>query len=349
MPTLDSDHFGCTRAGAPVTRYTLANEHGLRLQCLTYGATITTLAVPDRDGMPGDVVLGFDALAPYETHQAYLGAVVGRYANRLGHGRFVLDGTTYDLPTNEGRHHLHGGPRGFDKHVWQAQPLEAPGSVGVRFSRRSPSGEQGYPGDLEVAVTYVLGDDTVSIEFTAQTSASTILNLTQHAYFDLSAGAAGTILGHDLAIDGAAIVEVDADLIPTGRLLAVADTPFDFRAARPVGHAIDGPHPQLRYGGGYDHTWVLFPDRGGPLASLRDPQSGRRLDIRTTEPGIQCYAGNRLDLHGGKGGRRYGPRSGICLETQHLPDSPAHPQFPSTVLRPGEVFRSVTTWTFSAS
>jgi aldose 1-epimerase len=314
----------------------------VRLQCITYGAAITALATPDRVGASGNVVLGFDTLPPYERQPGYFGAVVGRYANRLARGRFELDGIGYQLACNEGRHHLHGGVRGFDKRVWAAEPCRAGDRAGVRFTRRSLAGEEGYPGALDVSVTYWLSDAwEVTIDYHAVTSAPTIVNLTQHSYFNLSAGAAATITDHALTIRADAIVEVDAELIPTGRLLPVDGTPFDFRAAQAIGARIDEPSPQLRHGGGYDHCWVLAPrvPAALPAAVLWDPLTGRRLEVRTTEPGLQVYSGNRLAAR----------RSAVCLETQHFPDSPAHPHFPSTVLRPGQEYRSVTSWRFGTA
>ncbi len=349
MLSIDVDPFGQTREEEAVARFTLADGTGLRLQCITYGATITAITAPDRRGNAGNVVLGLDSVSAYEKQPAYLGAVIGRYANRLGRGRFQLDGATRQLACNEGLHHLHGGVRGFDRRVWAAQPLRRPGRVGVSFTRRSLDGEEGYPGTLDVSVTYWLNETSeVTIEFQAVTSAPTIVNLTQHSYFNLSAGAAETIEGHLLTIRGDATLEVDPDLIPTGRFLPVEGTPFDFRTAHAIGARIETPSPQLRYGDGYDHTWVLTPQNSTmlPAATLWDPLTGRRLDVRTTEPGLQIYSGNRLDIGARAGGRRYGRRAGVCLETQHFPDSPAHADFPSTVLRPDEVFRSTTTWTF---
>ena len=347
MLTVETDAFGQTRAGEAVTRYTLGSSRGVRLQCITYGAAITAITVPDRYGIPGNVVLGFDVFPQYEEQPAYLGALVGRYANRLALGRFDLDGVAYKLSCNEGRHHLHGGLCGFDKRIWAAQPRRTPERIGITMTRRSPAGEEGYPGTLDVSVTYWLSEVfEVAIECHAVTSAPTIVNLTQHSYFNLSAGAADTITDHVLTIRGESVVEVDADLLPTGRLLPVEGTPFDFRSEHAIGTRIEDPSAQLRYGGGYDHTWVLTPQTAIlPAALLWDPLTGRRLEVRTTEPGLHMYSGNRLEVETGAG-LRYGRRHGVCLETQHFPDAPSHPHFPSTVLRPAQVFRSTTTWRF---
>jgi aldose 1-epimerase len=344
---VEKDSYGATTNGEAIDRFTIAND-SIELQTITYGGIITSLRVPDRAGVSDDIVLGFDALEGYERASPYFGAIVGRYANRIAFGRFTLDGVTHQLATNEGAHHLHGGWRGFDKHVWQAAPFERADCAGVRFSRVSESGEEQYPGALRADVTYSIGQTPgITIEYEATTSAPTIVNMTQHSYFDLSAGAASDVLDHVLTIQARCYTPVDRALIPTGVIAPVDDTPFDFLAPRPIGLRIDADDMQLQYGAGYDHNWVL-DDTGGdrPAATVHEPRSGRTLTISTTEPGIQFYSGNRLNVPSGKSGRAYRPRTGFCLESQHFPDSPSYPQFPSTVLRPGQRFHSRTTWMF---
>jgi aldose 1-epimerase len=346
--TVVKQPFGTSNEGLPISRYTLSNG-SIELRAITYGGIIQSLSVPGAEKR-ADVVLGFDTLTEYERQSPYFGAIIGRYANRLANAQFQLDGVVYQVSANEGRHHLHGGEHGFDKKVWEAAAIDHPNQVGVRFSRLSRAGESGYPGDVAVEVTYTLTTaNRVTIDYVATTTAATVINLTQHTYFNLSGGEASTIGNHLLTIRAAAFTPVDSDLIPTGEIAPVAVTPFDFQVARAIGARIDTSHPQLIRGRGYDHNFVL-DNRIGSLsaaATLHDPRSGRTLDIHTTEPGMQLYSGNRLAVMAGKGGRVYGPRAGVCLETQHFPDSPAHRNFPTTVLRPGHTFRSRTTWTFS--
>lgn len=340
--------FGATPDGRPVELITLASPGGITLRAMTYGATITALEVPDRTGQLGDVVLGHDALDGYVRASPYFGAVVGRYANRIAKGRFTLDGLTHTLAVNNAPNALHGGIRGFDKVVWTAETFQSDSSAGVAFRYVSRDGEEGYPGTLDVTVTYELArEGIVSISYEATTDKATPVNLTQHAYFNLAG--AGDILGHEVTIGAARFLPVDPTLIPTGRFAPVAGTPFDFTTPHAIGARIGADHAQLRAGGGYDHTWVL--DRVGDglafAARVRDPVSGRTLEIRTTEPGVQFYTGNFLDgTITGKRGVVYAHRTGFCLETQHFPDAPNQPAFPSTILRPGGTYRSRTTWTF---
>ncbi len=348
--TVVEESFGCTSEGLHVGRFSIANGQ-VELSVISYGGIIQSLVVPDADGRPADVVLGFDALRDYERSSQYFGAIIGRYANRISHARFTLDGRTHQLTANEGEHHLHGGTRGFDKEVWEAEAFRVVDGAGVSFSRLSLAGESGYPGDLAVKVAYTLNPvNELTIDFSATTTAPTIINMTQHTYFDLSGGAVPAIDDHLLTIRADHFTAVDRDLIPTGDINPVLGTPFDFRTAHPIGARLDKTDSQLRHALGYDHNWVLDDavGDGGANATLHDPQSGRTLQIRTTEPGLQFYSGNRLDGRAGKGGRHYNRRAGLCLETQHFPDSPSHPHFPSTVLRPGQIFRSRTTWTFSS-
>jgi aldose 1-epimerase len=332
--------------------YTLKNAHGIELKVLDYGGIIVSLKVPDRTGKLGDVVLGYDSLAGYERASPYFGAIVGRYGNRIAHGRFTLDGRTYALATNNGPNHLHGGVRGFDKVVWDVTPLEARDSVALILRRTSPDGEEGYPGTLHATVTYTLTSrNEVIFDYHATADRATPVNLTQHSYFNLAGDGSGDILGHVVTLNADHFTPVDSTLIPTGELQSVAGTPFDFRSPTPIGARIDADDVQLRYGRGYDHNFVLNK-RGGdslPLgARVYEPSSGRVMEISTTEPGLQFYSGNFLDgTLRGKNGVVYRHRYGFAMETQHFPDSPNKPGFPSTILRPGAEYRSRTIYAFS--
>lgn len=330
-------------------RYSLTNAQGLSLSAIPFGATIVTLSTPDRARVFDDIVLGFDDPSEYRLHSPYCGAVVGRYANRIADGRFTLDGATYQLARNDGRHALHGGGTGFDKVVWHAEPLST-GGDGVRFAYRSPDGEEGYPGNLDVTVAYTLGDDdALTVDYRATTDRATPINLSQHTYFNLGGAARGDILGHVLQLNADQYLPVDATLIPTGELRAVAGTPFDFRMPTPIGLRIGAADDQLRHAGGYDHTFAIAGADGSLRCAARvlEPTSGRTMEVWTTEPGVQFYSGNFLDgTVRGKGALPYLHRSGFCLETQHFPDSPNHPGFPSTILRPGETFVSQTVFRF---
>ncbi len=345
--SMSEESFGRLPSGVPVRSFTLTNAHGVEVRAISYGAIIQSIRTPDRAGVFADVVLGYDDLAGYVKDSPYFGAVVGRYGNRIAGGRFTLDGNSYTLARNNGPNHLHGGPRGFDKVVWEAAPFARGDERGVTFRYLSANGEEGYPGALQAQVTYTLTDrDELVVEYLATTDAPTHLNLTQHSYFNLR-GDSGDVLGHLLSIDADRYTPVDSTLIPSGELAAVADTPFDFRAPAAIGARIGDSHTQLRYGGGYDHNWVLNGTGLRHVVHVAEPGSGRTLDVATTEPGLQFYSGNFLDGSlTGKGGRVYRHRTGFCLETQHFPDSPNHPGFPSTVLRPGNAYRSRTVFTF---
>jgi aldose 1-epimerase len=340
--------FGTTPAGEAVELVTLTNAHGVEMRVMTYGGIIVSLRVPDRNGKLGDVVLGYDSLAGYIRDSPYFGAIVGRYGNRIAKGRFTLNGTEYHLAVNNGPNHLHGGIRGFDKVVWRAEPFRDARGVGVVLRHTSPDGDEGYPGTLQATVTYTLTDrNEILIDYAATTDKAAPVNLTQHSYFNLAGS--GDILGYTLMIAADRYTPVDSTLIPTGVLAPVAGTPFDFRTPHTIGERIGDANEQLRFGGGYDHNFVLTrPDTGLALAArLTDSLSGRTLELRTTEPGVQFYSGNFLDGSiTGKGGTVYRHRTGLCLETQHFPDSPNHPEFPSTILEPGRTYRSRTTWTF---
>jgi aldose 1-epimerase len=363
-PEVSSEPWGVTPEGDSITLFTLTSGSGLTVRVADWGGIVTQVLVPDRDGRLADVVLGHDSLAAYVAGTPYFGAIVGRYANRIAEGRFALDGRTYRLATNNGVNHLHGGIRGFDKRHWDALvvrsgpvpggTLDVPGAgrASVVLSRTSEDGEEGYPGRLEaeLAITLTSGDE-VRFDYEATADAPTVVNLTHHGYWNLAGHDSGDILGHELDVRADRFTPVDAGLIPTGELRSVEGTPFDFRDPTPIGLRIGADDEQLRRGGGYDHNFVLDDwtgDRTLRLAArLRDPGSGRTMEVLTTEPGIQLYSGNFLDGSDvGKGGAVYGHRSGLCLETQHFPDSPNRSAFPSTVLRPGETYRSTTVYRF---
>jgi aldose 1-epimerase len=339
--------FGKTADGA-VTMYTLTNANGMEVRAITYGAIITSIKVSDATGVSTDVVLGFDTFDGYLTEHPHFGAVVGRYGNRIAKGQFTLDGKTYALAKNNGPNHLHGGLRGFDKMLWSAEPLNA--GTGVVFTRKSPDGEEGYPGNLTASVTYTLTDrNELIVDYKATTDKATPINLTQHTYFNLAGEGSGDILGHVVTIDADRYTPVDATLIPTGELAPVEGTPFDFRKPTAIGVRIDQANEQLTNGKGYDHNFVLNRKGAGlqHAVSVVDPKSGRSLDVATTEPGVQFYTGNFLNgTVTGKSGHVYNQRTGFCLETQHFPDSPNHPNFPSAILRPGQTYASQTVFTF---
>ena len=340
--------FGRTADGTAVERFTLSNDHQLTIQFITYGGIITALRVPDRNGDCADVVLGFDTLPEYLAGHPFFGALVGRFGNRIAGARFTLNGREYQLAANDGVNHLHGGRVGFDKRVWTAAPLENGSEVGVKLSYLSKDGEEGYPGNLTATVTYLLNNaNEFTIRYEAVTDQPTVVNLTQHTYFNLAGEGSGAILDHEVVIDADRFTAVDETLIPTGELQSVQGTPLDFRKAKTIGAEI-GQVP-----GGYDHNYVLIKENaaGAPsrAARVREPRSGRVLEVFTTQPGIQFYTANFLDGKlTGKSGVAYGKHSGFCLETQHYPDSPNQPQFPSAVLNPGETYRQVTIFKFSA-
>ena len=342
--------FGTMPDRTVVDAYTLTNARGMEITAITYGGIITSLRVPDREGRMGDVVLGYDSLAGYLKASPYFGAIVGRYGNRIGRAQFTLDGTTYHLPANDGANTLHGGLVGFDKVVWDAETVWGDSGVGLVLTHTSPDGDQGFPGNLQVRVTYTLtNDDRLVVDYHATTDKATPVNLTQHSYFDLAGAGTGDILGEQVWINADRYTPVDSTLIPTGELAGVAGTPFDFRTPTAIGARIGDDNQQLRYGRGYDFNWVL--NRTGPglvhAARVVEPTTGRTLDVYTTEPGLQFYTGNFLDgTITGKGGKVYAHRYAFCLETQHFPDSPNHPDFPSTVLRPGQELTSRTVFAF---
>jgi aldose 1-epimerase len=343
--------FGRLPDGTQVDGYSIRNASGTSMHVMTYGGIITSLRTADTQGRFADIVLGYDSLAGYLEDSPYFGAIVGRYANRIAKGRFTLETQAYQLPVNNGPNSLHGGTRGFDKVVWQATSFENDSAAGVVLSHVSPDGDMGYPGRLEARVTYTLTDrDELIVDYLATTDKATPVNLSQHSYFNLAGDARRDILGHQLQLEASRYTPVDSTLIPTGQLAPVEGTPFDFRTSTAVGARIAESHEQLQFGGGYDHNFVLVQEgRGFRHAAARvvEPESGRTLDIFTDQPGIQFYSGNFLDgtIHG-KGGRVYLHRYGFCLETQHFPDSPNHPEFPSTILRPGERYETRTVFRF---
>lgn len=342
--------FGRTPDGQPVEVYTLRNVRGMQVRAITYGAIIQAIQVPDKSGHTGDVTLGYDSLSGYLATSPYFGAVVGRYANRIARGRFTLEGRTYRLATNNGPNHLHGGLKGYDKVVWKAQSFQRGDTVGVKFQHTSPDRDEGYPGKVRVSVTYSLTPkNELMVEYRATADRATPLNLSQHTYWNLAGEGIGQILQHLLTIEADRYTPVDSTLIPTGELADVAGTPLDFRKATPIGARINQKDPQLQYGKGYDHNFVLNRSGTGLVHAARvfDPKTGRTLDISTTEPGLQFYSGNFLDGSiRGKSGHVYGFRSALVLETQHFPDSPNQPNFPSTILRPGQEFWSQTVFAF---
>jgi len=344
--------FGTMPSGQPIEVFTLTNANGIELRAITYGGIIVSLKTPDRSGQLADIVLGFDSLSKYlDPPPPYFGAIIGRYGNRIGSGTFTLDGNTYTLAKNNGPNHLHGGVKGFDKVVWTGEQLpQTDSTVAVKFSYTSPDGEEGYPGTLLVEVTYTLNDQNeLIVDYQASTDRATPVNLTQHSYFNLKGEGNGDILGHELMIAADGFTPVDAGLIPTGDIEPVEGTPFDFRTPTAIGARIDADDPQIKVGPGYDHNWVLNRTGEGlqPAARVVEPTTGRTLEILTTEPGIQFYAGNFLDgTIIGKSGQPYPLRSGFCLETQHYPDSPNKPDFPSTILQPGQSYQSRTVFKF---
>lgn len=343
--SITSTPFGTLPDGRVATLYTLTNAQGLVIKITDFGGIITELHAPDRDGVLGDIVLGYDQLAPYVQDSPYFGALIGRFGNRLCEGQFEIDGERVQLPRNDGKHHLHGGHDGYHKVLWQAQPFQDGDTVGLTLRHRSPDGEQGYPGTLDVTVSYSwTGANALVLRFHAVTDKATPVNLTQHSYFNLAGS--GDILGHLLSLDADRYTPIDATSIPLGTHSSVAGTAFDFRVPQPIGARIADDDPQLRNGSGYDHNFVLNPASGAPAVRLKDPASGRVLELYTEEPGIQFYSGNFLDgkLHGK--GRQYAYRSGLCIEPQHFPDSPNQPSFPNTILRPGQEYATVSTYRF---
>lgn len=348
--SISSSPFGEMPDGQKVSQFTLVNTNGIEMKAITYGGIITSLMVPDKDGNLDDVVLGYDNLQGYLDATPYFGAIIGRFGNRIAKGKFSLDGEEYTLAVNNIGNHLHGGIKGFDKVVWTASEIQNEKGVGIKFEYTSPDMEEGYPGNLSVTVVYMLGNDnSLSFDYEATTDKKTVVNLTQHSYFNL-AGNKGDILSHKLTLNAPQFLPVDSTLIPTGELRNVEGTPFDFTISKVIGEEINTENQQLQYGGGYDHCWILADGDAGLnfAASLFEPNSGRQMDIYTTEPAIQFYSGNFLDGSiKGKNGVSYEHRTGLCLETEHYPDAPNQPAFPTVVLEPSQVYHSVTKYVFS--
>jgi len=351
VTTVNRSPFGRMPEGTAVELLTLRNDHGIEIKVITYGAIITSVKTPDRNGRFADIVLGFDDLDSYLTRSRFFGAVAGRYANRIARGQLTIDGKTFQLATNNGANHLHGGVKGFDKVVWNAEPFERNGSAGVVLRYTSRDGEEGYPGTLNASVTYTLTPrDELVVEYGATTDKATHVNLTQHSYFNLAGEGNGDVLQHQMMISADRYTPVDEGLIPTGELAPVEGSPFDFRKPAAIGARIDADHEQIRRGAGYDHNFVLSGGGGLHLAArVVEPTTGRTLVVETTEPGVQFYSGNRLSRGPGKSGHVYDLRSGFCLETQHFPDSPNKPSFPPTLLRPGETYATKTVFTFGVA
>lgn len=332
--------YGQLSSGELVSEYTLRNKNGIEVKVINYGGIITELHTPDKLGKFADVVLGYDSLGGYLKDTSYFGALIGRYGNRIGDATFAIDGVKYDVSMNDGDHHLHGGEKGFDKNIWQVAPFAKQGERGLTLTLFSPDGDQGYPGNLSVQVVYTLTDsDDLKIDYRAVTDKPTHVNLTQHSYFNMAGK--GDVLDQELMIPADSITPVDSGLIPTGKLMSVAGTAFDFRTPTAIGARINQKDQQLEYGLGYDHNWVLNKSAPGAFelsARFRDPASGRVLEVYSDEPGIQFYSGNFLDGSTSGKGRVFEHRNGICLEPQHFPDTPNKPQFGSTLLRPGDIY-----------
>ncbi len=348
---VQKEFFGKMQDGAQIDLYTLTNTSGMKVKITNYGGTITSIIVPDKDGEMGDVVLGYSKLKGYLKNNPYFGGIIGRYGNRIAKGKFTLDGKTYTLATNNSPNHLHGGEKGFDKVIWTAKQIRKSHEVGLELSYLSLDGEEGYPGNLSVTVVYTLTEESeIKIDYSATTDQKTIVNLTNHSYFNLKDGGASSILNHELMIDAERFTPIDKTLIPTGEFRKVEGTPFDFRMPTKIGAHINEDNQQLENGLGYDHNFVLNGKWGELrlVAKLYEPTTKRVMEIWTEEPGLQFYSGNFLDGSiTGKEGKVYEYRHGLCLETQHFPDSPNQPNFPSTVLNPNEKYKTTTIYKFS--
>ncbi|MCU0785429.1 MAG: galactose mutarotase [Verrucomicrobia bacterium] len=348
-PMISKAPFGKAPDGTPVDIYTLYNGNGAEARICNYGGIVTSLKVPDRNGRLGDVVLGYDSLAGYLKSSPYFGCLVGRYGNRIARGKFKLGGTTYTLATNNGPNSLHGGIQGFDKVVWEATTVNGRGGPMLKLHYVSPDGEEGYPGNLSVTAVYTLTDDNeLRLDYTATTDKETVVNLTHHSYFNLRGH--GDNLGHVVQINADEFIPVDSTLIPTGELRPVEGTPFDFRKPTAIGARVNADDQQIKFGGGYDHCWVINQKPGelAQQAVVYEPESGRVMEVWSTEPGLQFYGGNFLDgTITGKGGWTYQYRNGFCMEPQHFPDSPNQPDFPSVVLKPGQTYRNTIIYKFS--
>lgn len=351
-PSVKKESFGKLPDGTTIDSYTLANKNGVEVKITNYGATVTSIKVPDRSGKFEDVALGYDSIDGYLAKNPHLGSVAGRYANRIAKGEFTLNGKAYKLAKNNGENHLHGGPKGFYQALWTATPVESGDNVGLTLKYLSKDGEEGYPGNLDVTVTYTLtGDNALKIDYAATTDKDTILNLTNHSYFNLAGAGNGDILKHELKINSEQITPVDSTMIPTGDVKPVAGTPFDFSKLTAIGARINDQDEQLILGKGYDHNFILNVNNtiSTPAVEVYEPTTGRVMEVFTNQPGVQLYTGNFLDgTITGKGGKVYNQRYGFCLETQHYPDSPNKPNFPNVVLKTGQRFDSTTIYKFSS-
>jgi aldose 1-epimerase len=353
-PMITKQPFGKTADGTPVDIYTLTNAKGMEARIMTYGGIVVSLKTPDRNGKFEDVELGFDSLEPYLKGHPFFGALVGRYGNRIGKGRFTIDGKEYKLLVNNGENHLHGGKLGFDKKVWKAKSGKSAEGPTLELKYTSADMEEGYPGKLDVTVVYTLTNDNgLKIDYTAKTDKPTHVNLTNHSYFNLAGAGNGLILDHEMMINADRATKVDKGLIPTGELVSIKGTDMDFTTPMKIGARIDSTQEQMAWGVGYDHNYVINRDGVGGksltlAARVSEPTSGRVMEVWTTEPGVQFYTGNHLNVPAGKGGKPYPKRSGFCLETQHYPDTPNKPEFPTTLLKPGQTYRTTTIYKFSA-
>lgn len=349
--TIEKSAYGTTAKGEKIDSYKLKNQKGMEVDIMTYGGIITSLKVPNKAGVSEEVVIGFNNFEQYTKDNPYFGALIGRYGNRIAKGKFTLDGKEYKLATNNGKNALHGGPEGFHRRIWTVEEAKGGNAAVLKLKYISKDMEEGYPGNLTVFVTYTLnGDNSLDVQYEATTDKKTVVNLTQHSYFNLSGDFTKTILNNEITIDADKLVPVDADLIPTGKLDDVTNTPFDFRKPKAIGKDIEVTNDQLKKGLGYDHCWVLNnQDKGFRFAaSAYEPTSGRLLEVYTDQPGIQLYTGNFLDgTLPTRDGKTYAHRTGLCLETQHYPDSPNQKDFPTTVLNPGENYKTKTTFKFS--
>jgi aldose 1-epimerase len=349
--TLKKEDFGKTKEGQSVEIYTLTNANGVEARITTYGGIVVSLKTPDRAGKMDDIVLGFDSLDEYLKGHPFFGALTGRYANRIAKGRFTLNGAEYKLAVNNGENHLHGGIKGFDKAVWKARQVPTKVGVALEMTHLSNDGDEGYPGNLSVKVIYTLTDkNELRIDYSATTDKDTVVNLTNHSYFNLAGQGSGDILNHELTINANSFTPVDATLIPTGELRSVKGTPFDFTQQTAIGARVNQDDEQLKFGSGYDHNFVVNGQTGvlRQAAKVYEPKTGRVMEVLTTEPGVQLYIGNFLEEMKGKAGKTYNKRNGFCLETQHFPDSPNKKDFPSTVLKKGGQYQTTTVFKFSA-
>jgi aldose 1-epimerase len=348
---IEKNHFGKTNDGADIDQYILSNSKGMEISIITYGGIITSWTAADKNGDYKDIVLGYNTLAEYEDETPYFGALIGRYGNRIAKGKFTIDGETYTLAVNNGVNHLHGGLKGFDKVVWDAKTIVNDSSATLELSYLSKDMEEGYPGNLQTKVRYTLNnEDELTVKYDAKTDKPTIVNLTQHSYFNLTSDFNQPILDHELVINADSFLPVDSTLIPTGEFRNVSETPFDFRSSKAIGKRINEENIQIKYGLGYDHCWVLNDQKKGVrfVASAYEPVSGRLLEISSDKPGIQFYSGNFLDgTLPSKSKGKYQHRTGFCLETQYYPDSPNQKGFPSVILNPGESYQSQTVFRFS--